>query len=118
METNKMILVISLFVVSLFILHARSMNADTERDPDIDIRLRFAIVAGDMESAKTSLEQGADANITYSDGVTPLADAINRSRAPIDIVKLLIQYGADPKVKSNGMSPLSLAINMNNEELI
>jgi ankyrin repeat protein len=118
MKMKKMILLIPAIVVSLMIMHARVLLAETERDPDIDIRMRFAIVEGNAESVKKNLEEGANPNVIYSDGVTPIADAINRSRAPIDIVKVLILSGADPKLKSNGNSPLSLAIKMNNEELI
>src|SRR3990172_9771537 len=102
MKMNKILLLTSMLVLSLLVLHPRMLNADTDRDPDIEIRLRFAIVEGNTESVKSFLEQGADANIIYSDGVTPLADAINRSRAPIDIVKVLIKYGANPRGKSNG----------------
>jgi len=118
MKLNKIILLTSMLVVSLLIMHSRSLNADTEQDPDIDIRLKFAIVQGDTESVIKFLEEGANANAVYDDGTTPLGEAINRSRATIDIVKVLIQYGADPKVKANGISPLSLAQQKNNEELI
>lgn len=113
---NKMLLVISTLVVSLLILHARLLNA--EIDPDIDIRLRYAIVNSDTESVKRFLKEGADANIVYEDGATPLAEAINKSRASIDIVKVLIEHGADPKVKANGISLLSLAQKKDDEELI
>src|SRR3990172_10391545 len=118
MKMNKMILLTSMLVVSLLIMPSRSLNADTERDPDIDIRLKFAIVQGDTEGVKNFLEEGANANMVYEDGATPLAEAINKSRASIDIVKVLIEHGADPKIKANGISPLSLAQQKNNEELI
>ena len=115
---NKMILLTSMLVVSLLIMHARSLNAETEQDPDIDIRLKFAIVQGDIGSVIKFLKEGADANTVYDDGATPLAEAINKSGASIDIIKVLIENGADPKVKANGISPLSLAQKKNNEELI
>ena len=118
MKMNKMILLISMLVVSLFIMQSRSLNADTEQDPDIDIRLKFAIVQGDPESVIKFLEEGANANTIYDDGNTPLGEAISRTRATIDIVKALIHYGADPKIKVNGFSPLSLAQQKNDEELI
>jgi tetratricopeptide (TPR) repeat protein len=116
MKMNKILLLISTLVISLLIPHARVLNADT--DPDIDIRLRYAIVNSDTENVKNFLTEGANANTAYSDGATPLGEAITKSRASIDIVKLLMQCGADPKVKVNGMSLLSLAQNMNDEELI
>jgi len=115
---NRFIMLTSVLIISLLIAHARLLNADTGRDPDLDIRLRFAIVEGNIESVKCFLEQGADANILYQDGATPIAEAINKSRAAIDIIRELMQYGADPEVKSNGISPISLAIKKNNEELI
>ena len=113
---NKIYLLTFVLVVSLLILHARLLNAET--DPDIDIRLKFAIVQGDTESVKNFLEQGANANIVYDDGATPLGEAVNKSRASVDIVKVLIQYGADPKEKANGVSLLFLAQKKNDEELI
>jgi tetratricopeptide (TPR) repeat protein len=116
MKMNKILLLTSMLVVSLLILHARLLNAET--DPDIDIRLKFAIVQGDTESVKNFLEQGANANVVYDDGATPLGEAINKSRASVDIVKVLIEHGADPKLKANGISLLSLAQKKNNEELI
>ncbi len=115
-KMNKMLLFISMLVVSLLISHARFLNADP--DPDIDIRLRFAIVNSETENVKSFLAEGANANIVYEDGATPLGEAINKSRASIDIIRVLMQYGADPKVKANGMSLLSLAQKKNDEELI
>jgi tetratricopeptide (TPR) repeat protein len=105
-----------MLVVSLLILDTRLLNAET--DPDIDIRLKFAIVQGDTESVKKFLDEGANANTVYDDGATPLAEAINKSGASVDIVKVLIEHGADPKVKANGISLLSLAQKKSNEELI
>jgi tetratricopeptide (TPR) repeat protein len=113
---NKMFLLISTLVVSLLISHARFLNADT--DPDIDIRLRFAIVNSETENVKSFLAEGANANTVYEDGSTPLAETINKSRASIDIIRVLLQYGADPQVKANGISLLSLAQKKNDEELI
>jgi len=118
MKMNKKILLTFMLVVSLLFMQSRSLNADTDQDPDIDIRLKFAIVQGDPESVIKFLEEGANANRIYDDGNTPLGEAISRSRATIDIVKALIHYGADPKIKVNGFSPLSLAQQKNDEELI
>ncbi len=116
MKMNKMLLVTSMLVVSLLIMHASLLNADT--DPDIDIRLKFAIVNSDIESVKSFLAEGANANIVYENGSTPLGEAIVKSGASIDIVKLLVEHGADPKIKANGISLLSLAQKKNDEELI
>ncbi|HEY6009968.1 MAG TPA: ankyrin repeat domain-containing protein, partial [Nitrospirota bacterium] len=115
--SNKIVLTV-LFVVAFLSAPSHPLKAETEPDPDIDIRMRFSIVEGNAESVKKFLEQGANANATYTDGVTPLADAVTRSRSPIDVVKVLLQHGADPKIKSNGASPLSLAIKLGNDELI
>lgn len=113
---NKMLLLTSMLVVTLLIPHGRLLNAET--DPDIDIRLRFAIVNSDTENVKNFLAEGANANIVYEDGATPLGVAINKSRASIDIVRVLIEHGADPRVKANGISLLSLAQKKDDEELI
>lgn len=115
---NKAILLTSLLAISVLIMNERLLNAEAERDPDIDIRLRFAIVQSDIESVKSFLREGADPNAVYPDGGTPLGEAIVRSRGSIDMVRVLIQFGADPKIKANGVSPLSLAQKQNNEELI
>ena len=116
MKMNKMLLAISTLVVFLLVPHARVLNAET--DPDIDVRLRFAIVQSDTESVKSFLQEGANANSVYEDGVTPLGEAVVRSGESIEIVKVLMHHGADPKVKSNGSSLLSLAKTKNNEDLI
>ena len=106
---NKMLLMPSMLVVFLLLPHGRLLNAET--DPDIDVRLRFAIVNNDTESVKNFLGEGANANIVYADGTTPLGEAIVRSGESIEIIKVLMDHGADPKVKSNGSSVLSLAKN-------
>jgi len=113
---NKLFLAIFTLVVSLLLPQARLLNADT--DPDIDIRLRFAIVNSDTASVDKFLEQGANSNTIYADGATPLGEAINKSRTSIDIIRVLMQYGADPNAKVNGISLLSLAQKKNNDELI
>jgi tetratricopeptide (TPR) repeat protein len=115
-KMNKMLLAISTLVVFLLDPHVRVLNAET--DPDIDIRLRYAIVNSDTESVINFLSEGASANRVYEDGVTPLGEAIVRSGESIEIVKVLMNHGADPKVKSSGGSLLSLAKAKNNEDLI
>lgn len=48
--------------------------------------------------------------------VTPLCTAIGKGE--IDVVKKLIEYGADVNERSNGMTPLMLAARYNNLELV
>lgn len=80
--------------------------------------LRSAIINGNIEEVKSAIGEGADVNKVYDDGSTPLLEAIDKSSGSSDIVNLLLQYGANPKVKPTGYSPLSAAKKTDNEELI
>ena len=85
---------------------------------DVNDDLREVIAAGDIEKTKFYLENGADVNNVYNDGSTPLMVAVENSSGSPDIVNLLIKYGANPKVKSRDLSPLTVAIRANNEAMV
>jgi tetratricopeptide (TPR) repeat protein len=80
--------------------------------------LREAITAGDVEKIKFSVENGADVNTVYDDESTPLNEAVEKSSGSTDIVSLLLKYGANPKLKSRDLSPLTVALRANNEAVI
>lgn len=44
------------------------------------------------------IENNADVNIKNAQGATPLHDAVNRG--DIEIIQILLEYGADPTVKA------------------
>jgi hypothetical protein len=54
-----------------------------------------------FEIAELLLDAGDDPNARNSHGMTPLIEAI-RNRVSVDIVKLLLQHGADPTIKDFG----------------
>jgi ankyrin repeat protein len=79
--------------------------------------LHGAVSYGNMDTKKLKVEillkSGANVNAkTSSDGETPLHKAI--SRGDIEIVKLLLNYGADVNAKSKyGVTALHFARNSN-----
>lgn len=85
---------------------------------DISYELRTAIITDDVEKVRLFIEQGAPVNTIYDDGLTPLFEAIARSNGSTDIIHLLLRSGADPKLKPNGSSALSMALRTNDERLI
>ncbi|CAL1126821.1 unnamed protein product [Cladocopium goreaui] len=62
--------------------------------------LRYAVRADKVKAAKALIEGGADMNIPSKSGRTPLMSAASNGIA--DMVKLLLDSGADPKVKNEG----------------
>jgi tetratricopeptide (TPR) repeat protein len=85
---------------------------------DMNDDLREAIDVGNLEQTKVFVESGADVNIIYNDESTPLREAVEKSDGSTDIVNLLLKHGASPKLKSRGLSPLSVALRTNNEAVV
>jgi tetratricopeptide (TPR) repeat protein len=85
---------------------------------DINDSFRIAIINGDIENAKLFLQNGANVNKIYEDQSTPLLDAVNNAYGSSDIVRLLLQYGANPSFKPAGASAVSAAVKTNNEDVI
>ncbi|HMK06301.1 MAG TPA: ankyrin repeat domain-containing protein [Flavobacterium sp.] len=65
--------------------------------------------------AKTAAQQKMETSITIS-GKTPLAMAIQKGE--LDLVKKMVEYGADVNEKSMGMTPLMVAARYNKVEII
>lgn len=88
------------------------------QNSEIDERFLTAAREGDIESCRFLLDQGAniDAQDDYG-GETALYLAVERSY--IDIVRLLIERGADPNLSEWEFvgTPLSLAVGMENDDI-
>ncbi len=109
---NRLFISRTLMLISFAVLYPCFSYADINDD------LRMAIVNSNIEAVKFYLENGADVNKIYDDASTPLLEAIDKSSGSSDIVNLLLQYGANPKLKPSGVSPLSSAKLTNNEALV
>jgi len=73
------------------------------------VDLYHAIFAGDYARVSNALIQGADANVRYAKGMTPLLWALYLNN--IKIVKCLRAHGADINLTDNdGRTPLLCAI--------
>jgi len=80
--------------------------------------LHFAAQEWSEEAAKTLLENGAEVDITDSNGNTPLWRAVFSSRGRGELIKLLLVSGADPnKQNQSGVSPRSLADTISNYDI-
>jgi ankyrin repeat protein len=80
--------------------------------------LGIALVAFSTVSQASNYTSFAPKEINHSlyEGATPLCVAI--SKGEIDLVKKLIEYGADVNEKSNGLTPLMIAARYNKVEII
>ena len=84
-------------------------------DPNLQDRdgfsaLHFAAQDYKLSAAQMLLRTGAKVDLRDSYGNTPLSRAVFNSRGRGDMIKLLLQHGADPLVKNNHeVSPLDLA---------
>ncbi|MBS1839941.1 MAG: ankyrin repeat domain-containing protein, partial [Acidobacteria bacterium] len=71
--------------------------------------LTGAVASGHTEVAKWLLENGANANYSYSNGYTPLLTAA--ANGHLEILKALLAHGADPHAKTtDGKNALAYAI--------
>jgi len=79
--------------------------------------LGVAALDGQVEIARILLAKGARADTrTYRTDETPLTIAAEMDH--LDIVKLLIEYGADPKAsRDDGCTALTLALRNGNQEM-
>ena len=69
--------------------------------------LHFATYQEHFEIVKCLLEKGVNVNPVDKDGDTPLHLAIKSDKFSVELVKVLLDYGADFKLKNkNGISPL------------
>lgn len=93
----------SLFLILLFTTVTVFIGAQ-----ELSGRLVQAVSAGDRAEIKSLLLQGADINGIDSVGMTPLVMAVIRNHT--EIVELLLQNGADPRLSTiSGISPIETA---------
>jgi len=89
----------------------RRSHCDTDVMPDRLGRapLHYAALEGDVDAVRRLLNDGADPNISDSEGFTPLHFAA-QSRS-LDAAELLVAAGADPNAANgHGNSPLFVAV--------
>jgi len=107
----------------LIVLHASAMNCvvgesdeDDDEEDEADLSaarsqaLKEAIKEGNVEMVSDLLEEGADIQHAYAQGLTPLHLAVVHEK--LDIVRLLVQSRADPLAKTTddvAMTPLDIA---------
>lgn len=73
-----------------------------------EIRLWNACRNGDVATAREMLDKGVSPNHKYEVGITPIAAAAMRGQA--EIVKLLLERGADPNVRDETFKATPLGI--------
>ena len=96
--------------VRLLLDHAADANIRNEAGATA---LMWAV--DDLEKSRLLVEHGADVNARSDDGRTPLIIAAGRSGSS-PVVKLLLDHGANPSVKSlREMTPLGEAANIGDE---
>ncbi|MGH7168659.1 MAG: ankyrin repeat domain-containing protein [Gemmataceae bacterium] len=71
----------------------------------------------DLDKTRLLLRRGADPNARSDDGRTPLLVATSWSRS-YDVVKLLLDRGANPSQRVNRLTPLRLAAGMGDEAVL
>lgn len=86
------------------------------------LMLRYSAFNNDIETVRLFLKKGADINYHKADSVfndtsTPILEAVRCSN--LEIVRLLIEYGADTSIKNKcGERPYSLAVKNGSREII
>lgn len=81
-----------------------------EADDDGMTPLHHACIEKSYEAAKILLEAGAAVDVRDKWGGTALGRAVYGKDGTVDLVRLLVEYGADPTIENNkGTSPLALA---------
>jgi ankyrin repeat protein len=78
--------------------------------------LYFPVIHSRIAVANYLLEQGADPNTASPEGITPLHAAIMFSQ--LDMAKWLLEHGAGPNPSYEGKTPLAMAREKNQAELV
>ena len=77
-----------------------------------DTSIHVATEAGNIESVKQAIADGADVNEKNADGVAPLSNAAYFGHK--EVVELLITNGADVNAKFDGRTPLDVVTHPDN----
>lgn len=105
-----------LFAIAPFAAHAAPCTTTTdENDP---IPLLFSARTGDTQNVRCLLDEGADANVADSAGVTALMRAARFGHT--DTARLLIERGADPNIatRRNGATALMIAAYQGHADMV
>lgn len=99
-------------MVRLLLAHGADVNSvSSAKSPSVKngpiamasfTALTLAAPYGGPETIKALLDQGAMVNAQDLRGMTPLVLAISTDRADARVVRLLLEKGADPSIKSGG----------------
>jgi len=68
-----------------------------------------------LQEVSKAIEKGADVNVVYKNGMTPLIIAVGKNS--FGMARLLIEKGADVNAVYDGFSPLTIAMNRNNMQM-
>ena len=108
----KLFFIISLLSITL--IHAEGFNVGPQTEsPSYSENQRFLdyVATGNVAQAQTILQQNPSINVNVqagSGGKTPLIIATELGNE--ELVKLLLKYGADPRIASSGnITPLQVA---------
>jgi ankyrin repeat protein len=86
----------------------------SEKDPR---PLEAAIASGSVESVRVLLQHKADPNAPFKDGALPLTSAFRSDRA-VDLVRVLLDAGADVNGKDPWTTPIYPAISFGRTEAV
>lgn len=106
---------INVEIVKLLLNYPLDINA---RGIDECTPLYYAVGKNDIKVVKILIDKGADVNIVDKDGNTPLMVAVDMFEDDDQIIKLLLENGADPYQKNNyGVSVYKLLDMPRNESI-
>lgn len=93
-----------------------STGVEVDSQSDAGTPLVWAAGHGQQDALKLLLKHKADPNIETDDGITPLLSAVAAGSLPC--LELLIQAGAKVNITAGGATPLHIAADTGNTELI
>ncbi|KAN0137681.1 Ankyrin repeat-containing domain protein [Lactarius tabidus] len=96
-------------IIQLLLDHGANVNMHDKRR---NTPLHFAASEGHLEVARIILELGADVNSQNDEGLTPLqrASQVQQEGKKLDIMRLLLDYGANVNIHDNGNTVLHFAV--------
>ena len=96
-------------LLQILFIHLKSeqQNPNIKDDKEGNTALHEATLGGDEEVALLLIRSGADVNAINNEGLTPLwgASAMGLPK----VVSTLLEHGANPNVRTEGMTPLHMA---------